>query len=138
MERENMNSTWNIRPGWSPVTIAIMVVGFIIAWPLGLAALAYIIWGDRIHTFVDEARYKWSSNRSAESGNVAFDDYRERELKRLEEERRKLDTMREEFDRFMHELRRAKDKEEFDRFMAERGRHDRRGFDTPEPSGASA
>ena len=133
-----MNSTWNIRPGWSPLTIGIMVIGFIVAWPLGLAALAYIIWGDRIHTFVDEARYRWTSNRSGESGNVAFDDYRKRELKRLEEERRKLDTMREEFDRFMHELRRAKDKEEFDRFMSARGRDGSKRFDTTEPSGTSA
>ena len=133
-----MNSTWNIRPGWSPLTIGIMVVGFIIAWPLGLAALAYIIWGDRLHTFVDEARYRWSSNRSGHSGNTAFDDYREQELKRLEEERRKLDATREEFDRFMHELRLAKDKEEFDRFMSQRGQRDTKGFDNTEPSGASA
>lgn len=133
-----MNSTWNIRPGWSPVTIGIMVVGFVIAWPLGLAALAYIIWGDRLHTFVDEARYRWSSNRSGDSGNAAFDDYREQELKRLEEERRKLDATREEFDRFMHELRLAKDKEEFDRFMSQRGQRDTKGFDNTEPSGASA
>lgn len=133
-----MNSTWNIRPGWSPVTIGIMVVGFVIAWPLGLAALAYIIWGDRLHTFVDEARYRWSSNRSGDSGNAAFDDYREQELNRLEEERRKLDATREEFDRFMHELRLAKDKEEFDRFMSQRGQRDTKGFDNTEPSGASA
>ena len=53
-----MNSSTSIRPGWSPVTIGIMVVGFIIAWPLGLAALAYILWGDRIHTAFDEARYR--------------------------------------------------------------------------------
>ena len=92
-----MNNTWNIRPAWTPVTIAIMVVGFIIAWPLGLAALAYIIWGDRLHTAMDEVRYRWSSNRSGDSGNTAFDAYRERELNRLEEERRKLGTMREEF-----------------------------------------
>ena len=133
-----MNSTWNIRPGWSPVTIGIMVVGFVIAWPLGLAALAYIIWGDRLHTVVDEARYRWSSNRSGESGNAAFDDYPEQELKRLEEERRKLDATREEFDRFMHELRLAKDKEEFDRFMSQRGQRDTKGFDNTEPTGASA
>ena len=133
-----MNSTWNIRPGWSPVTIGIMVVGFVIAWPLGLAALAYIIWGDRLHTFVDEARYRWSSNRSGDSGNAAFDDYREQELKRLEEERRKLDATREEFDRFMHELRLAKNKEEFDRFMSQHGQRDTKGFDNTEPSGASA
>jgi len=114
-----------------------MVVGFIIAWPLGLAALAYILWNDRIHTAFDEARYRWSANRSADSVNTAFDDYRAHELKRLEEERRKLNTMREEFDRFMHELRRAKDKDEFDRFMSERGRRDSTGFDNAEPAGAS-
>lgn len=133
-----MNSNTSIRPGWSPVTIGIMVVGFIIAWPLGLAALAYILWGDRILTAFDEARYRWSTDRSADSGNTAFDDYRAHELKRLEEERRKLNTMREEFDRFMHELRRAKDKDEFDRFMSERGRRDSKGFDTAKPAGASA
>ncbi|MCV0424703.1 MAG: DUF2852 domain-containing protein, partial [Roseibium sp.] len=43
-------------------------------------------------------------------------------LKRLEEERAKLDTMRAEFDDFLRELRRARDQEEFDRFMANRGR----------------
>lgn len=63
--------------------------------------------------------------------------HRNHEVKRLEEERRKLNTMREEFDRFMHELRRAKDKDEFDRFMSERGRRDSTGFDNAEPAGAS-
>ena len=59
----------------------------------------------------------------ARTGNVAFDDYRERELKRLEEERAKLDAMRAEFDDFLRELRRARDQEEFDRFMSNhRGR----------------
>ena len=87
---------------------------------------------------MDEARYRWSSNRSGESGNAAFDDYREQELKRLEEERRKLDATREEFDRFMHELRLAKDKEEFDRFRSQRGQRDTKGFDNTEPTGASA
>ncbi len=54
------------------------------------------------------------------TGNVAFDDWREAELARLDEERRKLDEMREEFDSYVRELRRAKDQEEFDRFMRER------------------
>lgn len=60
-------------------------------------------------------------HRYARTGNMAFDEYRERELKRLEEERAKLERMREEFDQFMEELRRAKDQEEFDRFMSKRG-----------------
>ena len=54
------------------------------------------------------------------TGNVAFDDWRTAELERLEEERKKLDEMREEFDSYMRELRRAKDQEEFDRFMRDR------------------
>ncbi len=40
-----------IRLAWTPVTIAMMVIGFMIAWPLGLAMLTYIIWGDRLEAF---------------------------------------------------------------------------------------
>ena len=49
---------------------------------------------------------------------MAFDEYRAKELKRLEEERRKIDAMRAEFEEFLNEVRRAKDQEEFERFMA--------------------
>ena len=51
-----MNSSTSIRPGWSPVTIGIMVVGFIIAWPLGLAALAQAIAAKRLNTVYDSAQ----------------------------------------------------------------------------------
>ena len=58
---------------------------------------------------------------------------------RLEQERRKLDEMRAEFDSYVRELRRAKDQDEFDRFMRERNnvkRNDNNGgpvteFQTP-------
>ena len=50
-----------------------------------------------------------------QSGNVAFDEYREETLKRLEEEQH-------EFKDFLDRLRHAKDKVEFDQFMADRGR----------------
>ena len=56
------------------------------------------------------------------TGNVAFDDWRESELKRLHEERMKLDAMRAEFDEYARELRRAKDEAEFKGFMAERAK----------------
>ena len=130
-----MNTTALIRPAWTPATIALMVIGFMVFWPLGLAMLAYIIWGDRLEGFkrdvnratdgifagcrrsADKA-HRWGHG-SARTGNVAFDDWREKELERLAEERRKLDEMLEEFDDYARELRRAKDQEEFDRFMAE-------------------
>lgn len=127
-----------IRPAWTPATIALMVLGFMIFWPLGLAMLAYILWGDRLNEFKSEVNnatdgFFRSCRRSNGhnthygrpggrygTGNVAFDEWREEELNRLDEERRKLDEMREEFDAHMRDLRRAKDREEFDAFMQSR------------------
>ena len=60
--------------------------------------------------------------RMRPTGNVAFDEWRDAELTRLEEERRKLDAAQQEFADYMENLRRAKDREEFDRFMSQRGR----------------
>ncbi|MEL6946201.1 MAG: DUF2852 domain-containing protein [Pseudomonadota bacterium] len=122
-----------IRPAWTPVTIAMMIIGFMIFWPLGLAMLAYIIWGDRLDKFksdVNKATDKAAdifakgpgSFTNSRTGNVAFDDWREAELKRLHEERMRLDEMRAEFDDYARELRRAKDQEDFDRFMADRAK----------------
>ncbi|MGL4404254.1 MAG: DUF2852 domain-containing protein [Notoacmeibacter sp.] len=130
-----------IRPAWTPATIALMVGGFIVFAPAGLAMLAYIIWGERFHAWRenggsirDVMNTKMNSGKNSKwyreaktarqgfnaTGNMAFDDWRDSELNRLAEERRKLDEMRDEFDGYARELRRAKDKEEFDRFMAAR------------------
>ncbi len=121
-----MSHTLKIRLAWTPLTIFLMVVGFLVAWPLGLLMLAYILWGDRIPEFKrsgDAFRARHGFKRYANagvSGNAAFDDYRQRELQRLEEERRRLDEERREFEAYVWNLRRARDQEEFDRFMAQR------------------
>lgn len=130
--RKNMNTTALIRPAWTPATIALMVIGFMVFWPLGLAMLAYIIWGDRLDGFkrnVNKATdgmfagcRKASYGPVSRTGNVAFDEWRDKELERLAEERRKLDETLTQFDDYVRELRRAKDLEEFDRFMADRNR----------------
>src|SRR5215218_8087501 len=54
------------------------------------------------------------------TGNFAFEEYRRRELERLEEERRRLDEEATAFAYFVEELKRAKDRDEFDAFMAKR------------------
>lgn len=74
--------------------------------------------------------------RGRSSGNVAFDEWREAELARLEEERQKLAAAEREFVDFMENLRRAKDREEFDRFMA--ARHNRGSESAPPPPPPSA
>jgi hypothetical protein len=133
-----MNSTAIIKPQWGPLTIALMVLGFIVWWPLGLAMLAYILWGemfggsaDKAQTFVNRSKAwarencgpgsrNWHGgyNRHS-SGNAAFDEYRAEQLRRLEEERRRLDEEINAFHEYMANLRKAKDREEFDRFMRE-------------------
>lgn len=124
-----MTNSALIRPAWTPATIALMVIGFMLFWPLGLAMLAYILWGDRLNAFKNDVNratdgvftnFRRASKTYASTGNVAFDDWRSAELERLEEERRKLDAMRDEFDEYVRELRRARDRDEFDRFMNER------------------
>ncbi len=131
-----MTSTALIRPAWTPATIALTVIGFLVFWPLGFAMLAYVLWGDRLNGFKRDVNRAtdgmWARCRTSGfsprarswsgTGNVAFDDWRQKELQRLDEERRKLDEMYEEFDAYARELRRAKDQEEFDRFMANRGK----------------
>ncbi len=125
-----MNTSALIRPAWTPATIALMVVGFMVFWPLGLAMLAYIIWGERLDGFkrdVNQAtdgmfRTFKSASRGSSSftGNVAFDEWRTSEIERLNQERRKLDELRADFEEELREFRRAKDQEDFDRFMAKR------------------
>ena len=98
--------------------IAAMVLGFIVFWPIGLALLAYMIWGKQM--FGKSCRNRMTSNRHAwamhaPSGNAAFDAYKSDMLKRLEDEQQA-------FTDFLRRLREAKDKAEFDQFMDDRAR----------------
>ena len=114
------------KPAW----ITVMVLGFVLFWPIGLAILAYLIWSGRMgcwkqggwRRWRDEATGRhggagwWNQRREQQSsGNAAFDEYREETLRRLEDEQK-------EFWDFLDRLRQARDKAEFDQFMAERRR----------------
>ena len=120
------------KPAW----IALMVLGFCIFWPVGLALLTYLIVSGKMHAWKYAGCGNWESHwdrkmarhrerweRRHGSGNRAFDEYRAETLRRLEEEQK-------EFRDFLDRLRFAKDKEEFDAFL--RDRRDRAG-DRPEP-----
>jgi Protein of unknown function (DUF2852) len=140
----HMHTSALIRPAWTPATIGLMVVGFMVFWPLGLAMLAYVIWGDRLDGFKRDVNQatdgmfraaKGFGRQPAYTGNMAFDEWRNAEIERLNQERRKLDEMRAEFEEELRELRRAKDQEDFDRFMAKRnGGAKPRGKSVPDTS----
>ena len=118
------------KPAW----ITVVILGFILFWPVGLAILVYLIWSGRIMARWTEGGWgRWSCSRAEgkgrwgrrtrpSSGNHAFDEYRDETLRRLEDEQK-------EFQDFLDQLRQAKDKAEFDQFMA--GRRRRRTAEPP-------
>ena len=103
--------------------IATMVLGFVLFWPVGLALLAYMIWGKQMFARSCGQRrhghdHSWGRHamRAGQpTGNRAFDDYKAQALRRLEEEQ-------EAFEAFLQRLRNSKDKTEFDAFMDERAK----------------
>jgi uncharacterized protein DUF2852 len=121
------------KPAW----IALVIVSFVLCWPIGLLLLGYLIgsgrmgcWGhqrngerwqrrlERMQQRMQERAAQWCGPRTGaawagpSSGNWAFDEYRSETLRRLEEEQRQ-------FTEYLERLRRAKDKSEFDQFMNE-------------------
>jgi len=93
--------------------IAVMVLGFIFVWPVGLALLAYMIWSGKMTS--KNKRMSRNLHVSRSTGNSAFDAYKADTLRRLEEEQ-------ENFEAFLQRLRDARDKAEFDQFMDERAK----------------
>lgn len=125
----------------TPAWIGVMVLGFVIFWPIGLAILAYMLWSGRMGCGARRNATAWQQRVAGKwerkmerwgmqakayqpTGNHAFDEYRDETLKRLEEEA-------EQFQTFLDRLRMAKDKSEFEQFMADR----RNRPATPDPSG---
>ena len=111
-----------------------MVAGFVVFWPLGLLAL-FLKWKNgEMWRGASDSKAPWSGFKKpdfqswksspsygfAGSGNAAFDDYKREQMRRLDEERRKLEEEQKAFRDFVEKVRRAKDQDEFDRFMAER------------------
>jgi hypothetical protein len=130
------------KPAW----IALMVVSFIVFWPLGLAILAFLLWSGRMGCGWNGGAGRWQQRMHdkfdrferrmdrwghgpgsfSSSGNRAFDEYREETLRKLEDEQR-------EFRDFLERLRMAKDRSEFDQFMTERKSRPS-GPEGPEPA----
>jgi hypothetical protein len=129
--------------------LALMVLGFIIYWPIGLAILAYIIWSGRMgcgwHGYprggdieqwrqratdkVNRAAERWERRRQRWEQHMQrwggpHDGLRQTGNRAFDEYRadalRKLEVEAEEFRAFLERLRMARDQAEFDEYMKER------------------
>ena len=106
----------------TPIWVALLVLSFVVFWPVGLALLAFLLTSGRLGSHrgnwcsggMSRKRERWARPYwHSQSGNSAFDEYRDQTLQHLEEEQQ-------EFHEFLKQLRMAKDRTEFDRFMANR------------------
>lgn len=139
------------KPAW----IALIVLGFMVFWPLGLAVLAFTIGSGRMgcgyhggqgHGFGRwqhkmermQSKMDWMRSKMGGTGgpwggswgSAPSSGNRAFDEYRSETLRRLEDEQRE-FRDFLERLRMAKDKAEFDQFMAER--RDRPASDAPPP-----
>lgn len=120
-------SRWSPWTAPKPILIAVMIVAFILFFPIGLLILGFLVgsgrlggrwarrWGMLPHAAAEDGR-SWCSladERAGSSGNAAFDEYRVDLLRRLEEEQK-------DFSAFLERLRFAKDRAEFEHFMTDR------------------
>ncbi|CAN5411507.1 hypothetical protein BH10PSE7_BH10PSE7_34470 [soil metagenome] len=102
---------------WTPLGIVAVIAGFIVWWPLGLAAIAYILWGGSIDGLLDECIQKVRDVFAARpaapfASSEPFEVYRDTTLGRLEaEQARRADYLR--------RLREASDRAAFDRILSE-------------------
>ncbi|MCY4540873.1 MAG: DUF2852 domain-containing protein [Rhodobacteraceae bacterium] len=91
--------------------IALMIVCFIFAWPLGLALLVFLLWSNRMSKKFFKGKRGFGSLRNTR--NSAFENYKAETISRLKQEQK-------DFESFLERLRAAKDKAEFDQFMEQR------------------
>ena len=105
--------------GWTPIGVAALVLGFMAAFPIGLAVLAYILWGGRVDDLITKAvdalksAFNNNHNPASSSGNAAFDDYKAATLRDLEQQQA-------EFAEYVEQLRKTRDAQEFDQFIKSR------------------
>lgn len=118
------------RADWSPMNVAVMVLGFMFFWPVGLLLLGWIVSGRHVRDLPAALRELWTGltgNGSIRSGfgprfasdNVVFNDYQQTQYERIREIKAELGERSRRFAEFREQARRRADQEEFDRFMAD-------------------
>ncbi|MCY4209205.1 MAG: DUF2852 domain-containing protein [Roseovarius sp.] len=112
----------NWMDGWGKASwITLMVLCFVLFWPIGLALLLFMIMKGKFKLRANHGiDRKTMMMVNGSTGNAAFDKYKSETLDRLEREQQS-------FEAFLQRLREAKDKAEFDQFMDDRARSDYEG-----------
>lgn len=112
---------------WSGINIAVMVLGFVMFWPLGLVVLAWIMTGRDVRDLPAAIKARWhqffgggsvESRFMSGSDNIVFEEYQQTQYDRISEIKNEIRERAKHFKDFSMNAKRRADQEEFDRFMS--------------------
>lgn len=113
---------------WSPLNIGVMVVAFVLFWPIGLFVLYWNISGRDARDLPATVKQKWSSmfNRnssthestSTASHNSVFEEFQQTQYDRIAEIKEEIKARTNRFNEFRSNTKRREEEEEFSKFMA--------------------
>ncbi|MFK7997708.1 MAG: DUF2852 domain-containing protein [Granulosicoccus sp.] len=111
---------------WSGTNIAVMVLGFVMFWPLGLVILGWIMVGRDVRDLPGAIKNLWAQFfggstvdcRFSGSDNIVFNEYQQTQYDRISEIKNEIRERARRFKEFSMDAKRRADREEFDRFMS--------------------
>lgn len=113
------------RTQWSGMNIAVMVLGFVFFWPVGLLILGWILTGRHVRDLPSAVRQIWNQFFSSQdvpfmkqSDNIVFNEYQQTQYDRISEIKNEIREQSRRFGEFRMNARRRADQAEFREFMA--------------------
>ncbi|MFT5114559.1 MAG: hypothetical protein ACI8P9_003897 [Parasphingorhabdus sp.] len=110
---------------WSATNIAVLVVAFVLFWPIGLFILYWILKGRNVADLPPKISEKWnrfkgnSFSQGSTSDNRVFNDYQQTQYDRILEIKDEIKSRTKRFSDFRSDAKRRADEDEFRRFMDE-------------------
>lgn len=108
---------------WSGTNIAVMVVAFVLFWPIGLFILYWILKGRNVQDLPPRISEKWHNFKGKNfsggnvSDNIVFNEYQQTQYDRIREIKDEIKGRARRFADFRSDAKRRADEEEFRRFM---------------------
>lgn len=111
---------------WSALNIFVMVIAFIVAWPIGLFILFWLCSGRDVDELFGMAKSFWVKNFGSEqqldvpanTDNVVFNEYQQTQYDRVNEIKEEIKVRAKRFYDFRSNEKRRADAEEFNKFMS--------------------
>ena len=114
---------------WSGINIAVMVMGFVLFWPVGLLILYWNITGRNLKDLPGAVQKKWSAmfngswssskgNDNMKGENSIFDEFQQTQYDRITEIKDEIKNRARSFKDFRSNAKRRADEAEFKEFMS--------------------